>query len=107
MPPGVTFASRGNLGPVTERLRIAIRVKPGDSRPGVGGCHGEALVVRVAPRAVDGKATEAALRAVADALGVPRRDVRLASGQTSRDKVVEVADPPSDVRQVLDRLRSS
>lgn len=71
-------------------LRVPIRVKPGSARPGVGGTQGDALVVRVCERAVDGRATEAALRAVAEALGARRRDVRLVSGATSRDKVVAV-----------------
>jgi uncharacterized protein YggU (UPF0235/DUF167 family) len=53
--------------------------------------------VAVAARAVDGKATEAALRAVAQALGVPRRAVTLVVGAASRDKVVAVAEPPADV----------
>ncbi len=56
----------------------------------VGGSHGGALVVRVTPRAVDGRATEAALAAVAGAFGVPRSAVRLVTGATSRTKVVEV-----------------
>jgi uncharacterized protein len=62
----------------------------------VGGTYGDmVLVVRVAARAVDGKATEAALAAVADAFGVPRRAATLVSGSTSRTKVVDVdgADP--------------
>ena len=56
----------------------------------VGGEHGGALVVRVAAPAVDGRATEAALTAVAGALGVRRRQVTLVSGATSRTKVVDV-----------------
>ena len=51
-------------------------------------------MVAVTARAVDGKATEAALRAVADAFGVKRRDVTLVTGATSRDKVVEVDGDP-------------
>jgi uncharacterized protein YggU (UPF0235/DUF167 family) len=69
--------------------------------------HGEALVVRVAARAVEGKATEAALRALAEALGVRRRDVTLVSGATSRDKVVEVTGDVAQVTATLDRLRGS
>ena len=46
-------------------MRITIRVRPGSAHPGVGGEHAGALVVRVSARAVDGKATEAALAAVA------------------------------------------
>ena len=80
-------------------LRVPIRVRPGVSRPGVGGAYdgprGRALVVAVAARAVDGKATEAALRAVAQALGVPRRALTLVAGASSRDKVVGIAQPPA------------
>lgn len=71
-------------------MRLSIRVKPGAGRTSVGGEHDGALVVRVAARAVDGKATEAALAAVAQACGVPRRAVSLVSGATSRTKIVDV-----------------
>jgi uncharacterized protein len=76
-------------------VRVTIRVRPGAGRTVVGGSHDGALVVRVAARPVDGRATEAALAAVAAALGVRRRQVTLVSGPTSRTKVVEVegADP--------------
>lgn len=71
-------------------MRLAVHVKPGSARTVVGGRHGDALVVSVSARAVDGKATEAALRAVAEAFGVPRRDVALVTGATSRRKVLRV-----------------
>jgi len=72
-------------------MRITIRVRPGSTRPGVGGEHAGALVVRVSAPAVDGRATEAALAAVASAFGVRREAVTLVTGKTSRTKVVEVA----------------
>ena len=53
------------MGVDTGYMRVTIRVRPGSARPGVGGEHDGALVVRVSARAVDGKATEAALAAVA------------------------------------------
>lgn len=71
-------------------MRLAIRVKPGSARTSVGGKHGDSLVVAVTARAVDGKATEAALRAVADAFDVRRRAVTLVTGATSRDKVIDI-----------------
>jgi uncharacterized protein YggU (UPF0235/DUF167 family) len=87
-------------------LRVGIRVKPGVSRAraSVGGRHGDALVVAVSARAVDGKATEAALRAIATAFGVRRADVTLAGGRLSRDKVVEIAGPEPDLAQRLEAL---
>ncbi|MGY1843810.1 DUF167 domain-containing protein [Modestobacter sp. SYSU DS0875] len=71
-------------------MRITIRVRPGVGRTAVGGQHDGALVVRVSARAVDGKATAAALAAVADAFGVRRSAATLVTGATSRTKVVDV-----------------
>jgi len=67
----------------------------------VGGEHDGALVVRVGARAVDGKATAAALAAVAAAFGVRARAVTLVAGAASRRKIVEVAGAD---RAALDRL---
>lgn len=58
-------------------------------------------MVRVSARAVDGQATAAALQALAKALGVPRRDVVLVSGATSRTKAVEVPDASRDAVMAL------
>ena len=82
-------------------MRITLWVRPGSPRTGVGGEHDGALVVRVSARAVEGKATAAALAAVAAAFGVRRQAVTLVAGATSRRKIVDVpgADPA-----VLDRL---
>ena len=79
-------------GAHTEVVRITIWVRPGSARPGVGGEHDGALVVRVSERAVDGRATAAALAALAAAFGVRRHAVTLVAGASSRMKVVEVAD---------------
>jgi uncharacterized protein YggU (UPF0235/DUF167 family) len=86
-------------------MHVTIRVKPGAGRTVVGGRYDDALVVRVSERAVDGKATEGALRALADALGVRRADVRLVTGATSRTKIVEIHsedDLTERVRVLLD-----
>ncbi|HTQ92240.1 MAG TPA: DUF167 domain-containing protein [Streptosporangiaceae bacterium] len=71
-------------------MRIAIRVRPGSARPGVGGEHDGALIVRVSAQAVDGKATQAALAALADSFGVRQSAVRLVSGGSSRTKIVDI-----------------
>jgi hypothetical protein len=86
-------------------LRVAIRVRPGASRTRVGGAYGDSLVVAVSARAVDGAATDAALAAVAKALGLRRREVVLVTGTTSRDKVVEISTTePDAVRRRIAEL---
>lgn len=84
---------------------MAIRVRPGASRTAVGGEHGGALVVAVPAPAVDGRATAAAIAALAEALGLPRAAVRLVSGARSRTKVVEVDGEPAAVAAAVERLR--
>ncbi len=85
-------------------MRVVVRVHPGAGRTAVGGSHDGALVVRVVARAVDGAATTAVLRALADAFKVPLRDVLLVKGGTSRTKVVEVAGAdPEFLKDLLSR----
>jgi uncharacterized protein len=86
-------------------IHVAIRVKPGSARPGVGGQHDGALVVRVRQQAVEGRATEAALAALAEALGIARRDVALAAGRSSRAKLVLVhTRDDAAIRRAIERL---
>lgn len=88
-------------------VRLDVRVRPGASRTKVGGRYGERLVVAVSARAVDGAATEAVLKAVADAVGVRPRQVSLVTGRTSRDKVVgvECADAAQAARVAAEARR--
>jgi uncharacterized protein YggU (UPF0235/DUF167 family) len=89
-------------------IAIPVRVKPGAARTKVGGRYdgpyGPALVVAVQAPPVDGRATEAAIRAVAEALGLRARDVTLRAGHTSRDKLLTVTDPPAGVVERLAAL---
>ena len=88
---------------------LAVRVRPRASRTAVGGAYagaaGPALVVAVQEPAVDGRATQAVLDAVARSLGLPRSRVRLRSGERSRDKLLTIVDPPADLAKRLQSLR--
>ncbi|MEU7801239.1 DUF167 domain-containing protein [Micromonospora arborensis] len=92
-----------------DTLTVAVRVKPGASRDRVGGCfdgpHGPALVIAVHDPAVDGRATEAARRALAAALGVRPAAVSLRTGAASRDKLFLVDRPSPELSELLRRLR--
>ena len=70
--------------------RVRVRVAPGATRAAVVGRHGEAWKVRVAAAPERGRANEAVLRLLAEALRVPRDAVTLVSGHTGRDKIVEL-----------------
>ena len=93
-------------------MRLSVRVKPGASRTKVGGQYGEGsggqaglLIVRVGARAVEGAATEAVLKAVAEAFGLRRADVDLVGGLTSRTKVLELTGEEQGLSARLAELR--
>ncbi|GGL22501.1 DUF167 domain-containing protein [Phycicoccus endophyticus] len=88
-------------------MRLTVRVRPGSSRARVGGRwgqEGQVLLVAVGERAVDGAATTAACRAVAEAFGLRPRQVTLVSGARSRTKVLEVAVDDAEGRARLAAL---
>jgi hypothetical protein len=87
-----------------EGMRVAVRVRPAASRTAVGGRHGDALVVAVTAKPAGGRATEAALRAVAEAFGVSRSSVTLVFGAASRDKVIGIAGPAQWLATRLEAL---
>jgi uncharacterized protein (TIGR00251 family) len=83
-------------------VRRAIRVKPGASRTHVGGRYGDdALVVATNAPAVDGRANDAVLKALAAALEVKPAQVSIASGHTARTKLVDI---PDECAQKWDEL---
>ena len=75
----------------TAKARMTVRITPRASRDEVVGEREGVLLVRVTAPPVDGAANEALVRLLAKVVGVPRGDVLIASGATSRTKIVDVA----------------
>lgn len=75
---------------------IRVHVRPGATRAGLAGFHGEALCVRVRARPVEGAANRALLETLAGALGVSRSSLAIASGEHGRDKRVHVRGVTAD-----------
>lgn len=71
-------------------VRLSLRVAPGAARPAVVGRHGDAWKLRVVAAPERGRANSSVVKLLAATLGLPAPDVRIVSGATSRDKMVEV-----------------
>jgi uncharacterized protein (TIGR00251 family) len=71
-------------------LILELHVQPGAARSEFAGEHGGRVKVRLAARAVDGKANEALIDFLAEHYRVPRTRVRIVSGLKSRQKRVEI-----------------
>jgi len=74
-------------------ITLTIHAQPGAKRTEVAGLHGEALKIRVASPPVEGRANEELRRFLAEAFGVPQRNVTLVRGETGRRKTVRIASP--------------
>jgi uncharacterized protein (TIGR00251 family) len=78
------------IGERVGAVTFAVRVQPRASRSALAGVANGALKVRLTAPPVEGAANEALVRLLADALGVARSAVEIASGQASREKLIRV-----------------
>ncbi|HEX6318768.1 MAG TPA: DUF167 domain-containing protein [Burkholderiales bacterium] len=69
---------------------LEVHVQPGASRSEFAGRHGERLKIRLAARAVDGKANEALIEFLAAHFKVRKSSVRITAGLRSRQKRVVI-----------------
>ena len=70
--------------------RLKLRIVPNAKRNEVTGEHGDAVKIKVAAPAIEGKANEALLEFIAEKLGIHRRNLTLIAGGKSRDKLIEI-----------------
>ena len=97
-----TDALRSTLTAITHGVALRVKVVPGASRTQVVGVLGDRLKIAVAAPPDAGKANDAACQLLGKVLGIPRRDVRIASGQSQPFKTIELAGVSLD--NVADRL---
>jgi uncharacterized protein len=75
---------------------FAVKVHPRAKKNAVTGEVGDALKVSLTAPPIDGKANSACVDFFAKLLKVPRSSVTIASGQTSRGKVIRVVGLSAD-----------
>ncbi len=85
-----------------EGATFAVKVHPRAKKNAITGELGDALKVSLTAPAVEGRANQACIEFFAKLLKVPRSSVTIASGQTSRNKVIRVAGLTA--QSVRDRL---
>ena len=71
-------------------VTLTIHAQPGARRSEIAGLHGAALKVRVAAAPVEGRANAALIAFFARIFGVPKKQVRILSGESARIKVIEI-----------------
>jgi uncharacterized protein (TIGR00251 family) len=79
------------LNETSSGVTFAVKVHPRAKKNAITGEVGDALKVALTAPPVDGKANAACIEFFAKLLNVPRSSVTIASGQSSRNKVIRVA----------------
>jgi uncharacterized protein (TIGR00251 family) len=72
-------------------MKIQVKVKP-NSRTEEVSREGDDFVVKVREPPREGKANQAVIRLLAEHLGVPKSRVRILSGFSCKNKVIEIAE---------------
>lgn len=86
-------------------VRFEVQVRPRARVSRIASVRGGALVVQVAAPPVDGAANEELITTLARALSVPKRQVELVRGASSRKKLVDLVGLPID--EVATRLNDA
>ena len=84
-------------------VTLAVKVHPRAKKNGITGELGEALKLSITAPPVEGRANQACIEFFAKLLKVPRSSVTIASGLSSRNKVIRVAGVTS--QYVRERLQ--
>ena len=83
-------------------VAFAVKVHPRAKKNAITGEIGDALKLSLTTPPVEGRANQACIEFFAKLLKVPRSSVTIASGQTSRNKVIRVSGQTA--QQVRERL---
>ena len=79
-----------------------VKVQPRAKKNAIVGEVGEALKLALTAPPIEGRANQACIAFLAELLNVPRSSVTIATGQSSRNKVIRVAGMTA--KQVQERL---
>ncbi|MCB6182995.1 DUF167 domain-containing protein [Leeia sp. TBRC 13508] len=73
-----------------QTIVLTLYIQPGAKSSEISGEHGEALKIRLAAPPVEGKANQALIRFLSEKLAIPKQAITLLSGETNRNKRVQI-----------------
>lgn len=88
-------------------VRIAVQVMPNAKKSEVLGLQGDAIKIRLQAPALEGRANEALIRFLAEALHLPRSAVSITHGHSNKRKLLALTGKTLSVEQVQAALLPS
>jgi len=89
-------------------VTFAVKVHPRARKNAITGVVGDALKLALTAPPVEGKANQAVIEFFAELFAIPRSSVTIASGETSRNKIVRIAgvSKPVAEQKLAEKLKS-
>jgi uncharacterized protein (TIGR00251 family) len=90
------------MSPIQESAKgatFAVKVHPRARKNAITGVVGDALKLAITAPPVDGRANLGVIEFFADLFAIPRSSVTIASGETSRNKIVRIAGVSKEVAE--------
>jgi uncharacterized protein (TIGR00251 family) len=89
-------------------ISFAVKVHPRARKNAITGTVSDALKLALTAPPVEGKANQAVIEFFADLFQIPRSSVTIASGETSRNKVIRIAgvSKPAAEQRLAENLKS-
>jgi uncharacterized protein (TIGR00251 family) len=72
-------------------ITLKVKVEPRSSRKGILGLFGDSLKVKVHAPPVGGAANEELIEILSKEFGIKKSDIQIVRGNSSKDKIVEIA----------------
>ena len=73
-----------------KEITLKIKVEPRSSKSGIVGPYGDALKVKLTSPPVEGKANKELIDLLSKELKIPKKDIEIISGQSSKNKIVKI-----------------
>jgi uncharacterized protein (TIGR00251 family) len=73
-----------------KELTLKIKVEPRSSKSAILGPYGDALKVKLTSPPVEGKANKELIDLLSKELKIPKKDIEIVTGQSSKNKVVKI-----------------
>ena len=86
-------------------MLVPLYVRPASSKDYVRGMYNDRLLVYVKAPAVDGSANLAVVKVLAKELNIPKGNLTVLSGHTSKRKRVEILGDEKDIAERISQLR--
>jgi uncharacterized protein (TIGR00251 family) len=86
---------------VNQVVSLTVHAQPGAKHTAIAGLHGDALKIRIAEPAAEGKANAELVRFLAQLFAVPVRNVTLKQGAGARRKLLEIHGSTRDAATLL------